>query len=278
MAEKKQRRLFCEISPLTYAISETKEKLLRCCKNLVSSDKIAKTHTEEKLPCVVSAYSSGLIKTGKGIDPKLQENKAVNIALASAKISGLVIHSGETFSFWQTVGSITKRKGYRDGRILICNRLTAGIGGGLCNLANTIHYMVLHSPLTVTEFHAHSDALAPDHGKRVPFSSGTSVSYNYIDYRFRNDTDRDVQLVLRCADNRLYGELRSTAEFPWSYALEEEDHHFRREGDKYYRYSKIYKVTTEKATGRVTERTLVRDNRSKVMFDPAEIPPELIRE
>lgn len=278
MAEKKQRRLFCEISPLTYAISEAKEKLLRCCKNLVSSDKIAKTHTEETLPCVISAYSSGLIKTGKGIDPKLQENKAVNIALASAKISGLVIHPGETFSFWQTVGSITKHKGYRDGRILICNRLTAGIGGGLCNLANTIHYMVLHSPLTVTEFHAHSDALAPDHGKRVPFSSGTSVSYNYIDYRFRNDTDRDVQLVLWCADNRLYGELRSTAEFPWSYALEEEDHHFRREGDKYYRYSKIYKVTTEKATGRVTERTLVRDNRSKVMFDPAEIPPELIRE
>lgn len=71
-----------------------------------------------------------------------------------------------------------------------------GLGGGLCNLGNTIHLLVLHSPLTVTEFHSHSDALAPDHGKRVPFSSGTSVSYNYIDYRFKNNTDQNVQLLL----------------------------------------------------------------------------------
>lgn len=276
MTQAKPRRLFCEISPLTYAISEAKEKTLRHLRNVMSREKLARTHTAEKLPCLLSAYDCGLIKTGKGIDPVLQQNKAVNIALASSKISGLIIHPGETFSFWQTVGSITRRKGYRDGRILICSRLTAGLGGGLCNLANTIHYMVLHSPLTVTEFHAHSDALAPDHGSRVPFSSGTSVNYNYIDYRFRNDTDCDMQLLLRVADGRLWGELRSAKAFPWSYAVEEEDHHFRREGADYYRISKIYKVTRDSA-GNITEKKLVRDNHSKVMFDPSEIPPELIR-
>ena len=120
---------------------------------------------------------------------ELQENKAVNLSLAAPKVNTVLIRPGETFSFWLTVGKTTKSKGYKDGRVIINNRLTPGIGGGLCNLSNTIHRLVLHSPLEVTEFHSHSDALAPDEGKRVPFSSGTSVSYNYIDYRFKNNTD-----------------------------------------------------------------------------------------
>ena len=36
------RRLFCDISPLTYKISERKEIILRHIKNIVSKDKIAK--------------------------------------------------------------------------------------------------------------------------------------------------------------------------------------------------------------------------------------------
>ena len=96
------------------------------------------------------------------------------------------------------------------------------------NIGNTIHWLVLHSPLDVTEFHSHSDALAPDHGKRESFSSGTSVSYNYIDYRFRNNTDRDIQLLLWCADKQLYGELCSERALPCRFELVEEAHIFIR--------------------------------------------------
>ena len=77
------------------------------------------------------------------------------------------------------------------------------------NCLSTVSWLVLHSPLEVVEFHSHSDALAPDHGERVPFSSGTSVSYNYIDYRFRNNTDQNVQLLVWCDEEKLYGELRN---------------------------------------------------------------------
>ncbi len=73
----------------------------------------------------------------------------------------MMIHPGETFSFWKTVGKTTKKNGYKEGRIIKNNRLIAGVGGGLCNLGNTLHLLVLHSPLKVTEFHKHSNALAP---------------------------------------------------------------------------------------------------------------------
>ncbi len=270
--------LFCDINPTCYAISQRKEICKRHIRNFLDKEPYAKTIQKENLPAVVSSYSSNLIKRGKDIDLRLQENKAVNIDLACQKISGIIIHPGETFSFWKVVGKATKRKGYKDGRVIIGNQLRPGIGGGLCNLANTIHLLVLHSPLKVTEFHGHSDALAPDEGKRIPFSSGTSVSYNYIDFCFANNTDQDIQLLVWCENEKLYGELRSEREFPFQYGLTEENHHFHKEKDKYYRISKIYKNTIDKATGHLLEKQLVRDNHSEVMYDYSQIPENMIRE
>lgn len=270
-------KLFCDISPTCYAISVQKEIVKRHIKNLLNHEKFAKTIQQKKLPNVVASYNSGLIKRGKGIDITLQENKAVNIGIACGKINGILIRPGETFSFFGTIGKMTRRKGYKEGRVLERNRLKPGLGGGLCNLGNTLHRVVLHSPMDVTEFHSHSDALAPDEGKRVPFSSGTSVSYNYIDYRFKNNTDQVFQILVWCENERLYTELRSEKEIPWHYELVEEDHHFAKEKDKYYRISKIYRETLNKKTGELLKKELVLDNHSEVMYDYSLIPKEQIR-
>ena len=141
-----------------------------------------------------------------------------------------------------------------------------------------LHLLILHSPLETTEFHNHSDALAPDEGKRILFSSGTSVSYNYIDYRLRNNTDQDVQRCLWCEGETLHAELRSGREFPWCYKLVEENHHFAKEGNKYYRISKIYKLITDILTGNILDKVLVLDNHSEVMYDYSLIPENQIRE
>ena len=273
----RQRKLFCDINPTCYAISMKKENYKRSLKDWLSNDRFAGTFQSEPLPNLVSSHSSKLIKTSPGIDRTLQENKAVNIELASACISGLIIHPGEVFSFWRLVGKTTEKRGYKNGRVIIGNRIVPGLGGGLCNLGHTIHRIVLHSPLEVTEFHSHSDALGPDEGPRVPFGTGTSICYNHIDFRFRNTTDQDVQLIAWCQDGRSYAELRSERPFPWRYSLVEEDLHFRKEGEKYYRNSKIYRETIEKESETVIRRELVFDNHSEVMFDYALIPPDQIR-
>ena len=95
---------------------------------------------------------------------------------------------------------------------------------------------------------------------------------------FKNNTDQSVQLFVWCENGQLKAELRSEEEFPWKYELVEEDHHFRKNGDKYYRNSRIYRNTVEKATERLVERKLVWNNRSMVMYDYDLIPEELIRE
>ncbi len=269
---------FCDIHPICYDISYNKNIFTRKMRDFVVKEKYAKKRQDGKLPNIISHETSKLIKKGKGIDPTLQYNKAINIGIACNSINGMIIRPGEVFSFWRTVGNTTKRKGYKAGRSLRKNGLVAGIGGGLCNLSNTIHRLVLHSPLLVTEFHAHSDALAPLRGERVPFSSGTSVSYNYIDYRFKNITEQDVQLLVWCDDDHLYGELRSEREFPLYYQLVEEDYHFHKENGKYYQISKIYKQSIDRVTGEVVEKELVLDNHSEIMYDYDDIRKEYIRE
>lgn len=275
MRQEKKKKLFCERNSLFFKLAVRKGICQRHIKDILSKEKFAKNKCMDKLPNIISSYNSYLIK--KGTEPELQENKVVNTNIASKKINGLVIHPGEVFSYWRTIGTVNKRKGYKEGRVLRNDKVQPGMGGGLCNLANTINLLVLNSPLEVTEFHTHSDALAPDYGERIPLKDGTCVGYNYIDYRFKNTTDQDIQLYVWVENKTLFGELRSEEEFPWRYEIIEENHHFQKEGDKYYRVSKIYRNKIEKSTGNVLEKKLIWNNHSKVMYDYNLIPKELIK-
>ena len=272
------RKLFCEINPLFYQISMKKERMKRRVKDLCSKDTFAREHRTEPLPNIVKAHSSILIRRLHGVDLRLQENKVTNIRLACEKINGLVIQPGETFSLWKTIGSTTARKGYKEGLVISSGKITSGIGGGMCQMGNLIHWLVLNSPLTVTELHHHSDALFPDERRRVPFGTGTSVCFNHIDYRFRNDTDQPVQLLTWIDGDSLCGELRSMTPFPYRYRLVEEDHYFSREEDAWYRNSKVYRIVINRETGEETAKELILNNHSKVMYDPALIPKEQIRD
>ncbi len=271
------RKLFCDINPTTYKISLEKEIFKRNVKDLFSEEKIANQHSKEVLPNIVKSHSSILIRKLNGVDLRLQENKVTNIMLACNKVNGLIIHPGETFSFWKTVGKATQKKGYKEGLVISSKGLTSGYGGGLCQMANMIHWLVLNSPLEVTELHHHSDALFPDERRRVPFGTGTSVSYNNIDYRFRNNTDQDVQILVWIEDGELLGELRSEREFPYRYKLIEENHHFKKEGDKYYRISQVYRLVIDRATNEVLNKELILDNHSAVLYDYSLIPEDQIR-
>ena len=272
-----KRKLFCEISPTAYKISVKKEIALRNLKDFMSSQKFAREHSETALPVIVKSHCSVLVRKLNGVDIRLQENKVTNIELACKKVNGIIIHPGETFSYWKTIGPATKEKGYKEGLVISKGKLKSGYGGGLCQMANMIHWMVLNSPLTVTELHHHSDALFPDERRTVPFGTGTSVYYNNVDYRFKNNTDCDVQILVWVEDGYLCGELRSEKQYPMRYKLVEEDHHFAREGDKFYRISKVYRLVTDRETNELKAKELILDNHSEVMYDYSLIPEDQIR-
>ncbi len=106
---------------------------------------------EEPLPAKVLVHNSLLMRELSADEMHLQRNKVVNLRLAAARTDACLIGPGETFSFNRVVGNCTPGKGYVEGMRLTNGRAISGVGGGICQLANLIHWMVLHSPLTVVE-------------------------------------------------------------------------------------------------------------------------------
>lgn len=272
------RKLFCEYGPIFYKISLFKECRKKELKDWLKGKKFAKKFNKENLPYIWKGDAKLLLRQLHGVDMKLQQNKVKNLELASKKIDGLIINPGEEFSFWNLVGNATKRKGYLEGLVISNGQMKTGYGGGLCQLANLIHWLVLHTPLEVTELHHHSDALFPDVKRRVPFGTGTSISYNALDYRFKNTTDKPIQLRIWLDDTFVYGEIRGMEEINYKYSIIEEDHHFAEEDGIFYRNSKVYRIIKDKKTKKEIKKELILKNHSKVMYDYDLIPKNEIRE
>lgn len=275
----KQRKLFCELGPVAYKISLFKEARKKDLRDMKAGKKFAKKYNKENFEYIWKGDAKLLLRKLHGVDMQAQKNKVVNLRLASKKIDGIIIEPGQEFSFWNLVGNATKRKGYQEGLVISNSKMLRGYGGGLCQMANMIHWLVLHTPMEVTELHHHSDALFPDSKRRVPFGTGTSISYKALDYRFKNTTDTPVQLRVWLDDTMLYGELRSTKPLDKKYKITEHDNHYAKDEDGiFYRNSKVYRHIIDKETGEELKKELILDNHSRVMYDYDLIPADQIRE
>ena len=269
-----KRILFCELCPFAYRLSTEKEILKRHLKDTLHKTRFAHERTQDSLPVVVYRHNSLIRRRLGNVNMQLQENKATNLALAVQHIDGLLIRPGETFSVWKQVGRTTQRKGYKEGLTIAKGKPSQGIGGGLCQLSNLIHWLVLHSDLTITEHHHHDGLdLFPDYGRQIPFGTGTSISYNYIDYRVRNDTANTYQLRLHVDGEYLCGELHAAETLPHTFHIHAENEYFSREQGVVYRNGQVYRDIIDRTTGQVLDSQLIRTNHARVMY---ECPPDVV--
>lgn len=267
----KKRKLFCEISPLTYRISLWKEITKRKVEDLLLFSRLATRKQKEALPVLVYEHNSLMRRRLGNVRQDLQENKVVNLNLAAPKVSGIVIRPGQIFSFWKLVGSCTAGKGYKDGLTISLGNVSQGVGGGMCQFTNLIHWMVLHSPLDIVEHHHHDGLdLFADYGRKVPFGTGTSIFYNYIDYRFQNNTDRTFQLIVYTTEEYLCGELRVDKALPMKYHIFVQDEKFIRKGEDIYRTGKVIRTCIDKQTGNLLSEEVLKENHAKVMYEISE--------
>jgi vancomycin resistance protein VanW len=264
-----KRKLFCEISPFTYRLAVKKNILFRKMKDLKDCRPFALEKSTTVLPVLVYKHNSLIRRRLGKVQLSLQENKAVNLKLATPKVTHVLIKPGETFSFWKLVGPCTVKKGYKEGLMVGREAETkSGIGGGMCQFTNLIHWLVLHTPLEVTEHHQHDGVdMFPDYGRKVPYGTGTSIVYNYLDYRFKNSTDQTFQLIVYTDEKYLYGELRCEKPLPVKYHIKVENEYFSREKGIVFRNSEIYRKLIDKRTGQLLSTDLLKKNHAKVLYE-----------
>ncbi len=264
----KRQKLFCEISPLTYAISEKKCITIRSIKNLFSYKEFARTKQDECLEYVISRHNSLIRRRLGNVDMQLQENKAVNLSIVAPKINMILIRPGEIFSFWNLAGKSTAEKGYKEGLTISSGTTRPGIGGGMCQMTNLIHWMILHSDMEIVEHHHHDGLdLFPDFKRQIPFGTGTSIVYNYLDYRFKNTTERTYQLIVYTTPEYLCGELRADKPQRNKYHIKAENEFFSREDGIVYRNGEVYRIKVDGVTGNHIEKKLIRKNHARVLYD-----------
>ncbi|MGM8215582.1 VanW family protein [Bacillaceae bacterium W0354] len=256
-----------EIHPIFYHARIGQKRLFRHIQNLSERNKFAKERSGESFSYTCKKHQSLLRRKLGDSDPELQENKITNLKIASKKVDGIVIKPGEVFSFWKIVGKTTKSKGYIEGMLLSRGEVIRGVGGGICQLANLLYWMALHTPLEIVERHHHSFDPFPDSGRVLPFGSGASVFYNYVDLRFYNPTNQSFQIKVWLDDKHLKGAINTDQQWPYSYHIEERNHKFLEKDSKNYRQNEIWRKTVDKTTGNYIKEELLIKNFSEVKYE-----------
>jgi len=264
-----KRKLISQRHPLLYTIAVWVRRIQRKAIWLLDNKRYAQAKTAELLRFRVKKHQSVLLKKLGENNMQLQINKVTNLKIAAQQITGILIRPGETFSFCKLVGLPTQKKGYLPGMELSFGEARAGIGGGICQISNLIHWLVIHSPLTVAERYHHSFDPFPDDGRVLPFGSGATIFYNYRDYQFTNHTDHTFQINLWFTEKCLEGELRIDQELDFAYHVFERAHQFLKIGNDFYRKNEIWREKLLKFEGgKIIETACIMKNFARVAYTP----------
>lgn len=260
------KKIILRYLPFFYRLRVQQLNMKRHMINLNPSIHYARAMSTEKLSFVCMKHKSVLRRVLGNSDPMLQENKINNLRIALLSVNGVTIQSGETFSFWKLIGKTTKDKGYIEGLMLSNGEVRTGIGGGLCQLANMLFWLALHTPLRIKERHHHSFDIFPDDRRMIPFGVGTSVFYNYVDLQFYNPTNYTFQFNLSLTDDFLEGSISSDKELNYLYKVDERKHTFYQKENKWYRGNEIWRLVLSKEDQALVNEELIIINNAEVKY------------
>jgi vancomycin resistance protein VanW len=267
------RRLrLSERHPMLYPVAVWVNRARRRVQWWRTDQRWASEQQTTNLPVRVKVHKSLLLRQLGDSEMYLQHNKVTNLRLAASRVDGVLVRPGETFSFNKLVGNCTRRRGYVEGMRLSNGEAVPGVGGGICQLANLVYWMVMHASLTVTERSEHSFDPFPDNGRVLPWGTGCSIVYNYVDLQFRNDTDSTFQLRVGVGDRYLEGELRADREQAASYKVFARNEVFYRLGDEYFRANEIWRTVIDRRTGNTVGEERLRRNCALVKYLPVDVP------
>jgi vancomycin resistance protein VanW len=103
----------------------------------------------------------------------------------------------------------------------------------------------------------------------LPFGSGATLSYNYIDLQIENKTTDDYQLCLWLTDKHLCGEIRSSAENSFQYEIVERNHQITGPiAGRYMRQNQIFRQLRDLSTNQLLREEFVTENHALMMYAP----------
>jgi vancomycin resistance protein YoaR len=150
----------------------------------VSTDKVNNLGIKEMIGRGTSTYFHSI------------PGRVFNVNLAASRINGTLIPPGETFSFTQTLGDVSKLTGYKEAYVISGGKTILGDGGGVCQVSTTLFRAVLNAGLPVNERTAHAYRVGYYEQDSPPGLDAT-VYYPRPDFKFTNDTGSHILVVVK---------------------------------------------------------------------------------
>jgi len=138
-------------------------------------------------------------------------NRIYNVNLTAAKINGVLIPPGETFSFNQTVGDISAATGFKQAYVIKEGRTVLDDGGGVCQDSTTLFRAVLNAGLPIVKRTAHAYRVGY-YEQGFPPGLDATVFYPSVDFQFKNDTPSHILIQSYTNGLTLYVDLYGTSD------------------------------------------------------------------
>ncbi|MBN8611269.1 MAG: VanW family protein [Deltaproteobacteria bacterium] len=124
--------------------------------------------------------------------------RAVNVRVAAEALDGAVIAPGERLSFNERVGPRTIGRGYRVAHVIYDGEMIDGIGGGVCQVASTLHAAAFLAGLPIDEHSPHSRPSA-----YIPMGLDATVTYPSLDLVIGNPSSVPITVRAHASGGQL---------------------------------------------------------------------------
>jgi vancomycin resistance protein YoaR len=147
-------------------------------------------------PVLVARYVTRL-RTHGG-----ERSRAHNVRTAAGYLDGAVIAPLGVLSFNERVGARDRAHGYRDAHVILDGEMVDGIGGGVCQVASTLHAAAFFGGLEVVRHVPHSRP-----SEYIPMGLDATVVWPTVDLVVRNPFPFEVRVRAYVRDVDRRGEM-----------------------------------------------------------------------
>lgn len=160
------------------------------------------TKAEVKTPDVNDLGIETLLGRGESAFHGSIAGRIHNVALTASRLNGVLVPPGETFSFNQTIGDVSRATGYQTAYVIKDGRTVLGDGGGVCQDSTTLFRAILDAGLPISERRGHSYRVGYYEQNSKPGFDATVFAPS-VDLKFTNDTPAHILIQAKANTDNL---------------------------------------------------------------------------
>ncbi|MFH1434085.1 MAG: VanW family protein [Pseudomonadota bacterium] len=150
---------------------------------------------------LISSYETHFSRRGKD-----NAARAHNIELAAQRINGVIVMPGTVLSFNSMVGPRSLLEGFKEAPEIYEGEMVEGVGGGVCQVASTLHAAAIHAGFDILERSPHSRP-----SSYITMGLDATVVYPTMDLKIRNPFPFPVTIKSSIDKNKIFFELVGAA-------------------------------------------------------------------